>query len=311
MLTASRTGRIDVLRLHTDPSGCVWQGDDNLLGSNSYQEPEEFVVAAADDLARTLVLRVLGTAGNAGLITRLHDWKTANPRHKTRLYVGSPALLGTVAQRSDPETVLQYLWQPPGGLCASRWHELFPFDYATYALIEEMQGKIRLTEKAMRIAHYHPCWPVVEFVGSANAEYVCRLIVDIVDPRWYVHSGRPGRPNRLYAHLGLSPDNMLSILDPHKPCGHNFGRARNAVLAWYGDKPQKRYPGDVAWRSFVLAPDNVRGLLRGTKKFVDFMRLTWLASVSPTLHEFDARKFFRHPDDAAAYGSYRQNWRPV
>lgn len=302
--------RIDVLRLHVDPGGCVCLGDDDALAIETYCEPTAFADQFTATLARASVVRILGTIGNARLITELHNWRLANPTLKQKLIVGSPMLLPTRALRCETAAVMQALWQPPlGGTI--HWHELTSFDYAAYALAAEPISH-KLTQIAMRTARYHPAWRALTFVETADALNVCNLLVEILDPRWYTHPGRPTRPSRLYAHLGLTPENVLAFTDDRVE-GHNAGRCRSAILSWFGRKPKRRHPGDFAWRTYLMAEDRHAGLLKATRKFVDYVRLNWLAAIAPPHREvgFDAKAFFGRDEDARAYERHWGSWSPV
>jgi hypothetical protein len=183
-----------------------------------------------------------------------------------------------------------------------------PADYPTYSMMNtfsEATGR-EVPDIALRIAEYHPAWPAVTFVPTADHHAAVRLICDIADPRWYRHPTRPTRLSRLYSHLGLTPQNVLALLGEGQP-GHNFNRAKNAVRVWYNLRAQKtaREPGDFLLRLLDARKENrAFGLLRGTQKFVAFVCAVWSDALKPPHPEvgFAASRFFgKEPREAKAF----------
>ncbi len=146
-------------------------------------------------------------------------------------------------------------------------------------------------------------WRALTFLNPLNRLAACRLLAAIIDPRWYRHPFRPERRSRLYARLGLTPENAAALVRGTPP-GRNFYEARVAACLWYtvGAKPPDG-PRSFPWRQFLAEPDPVRGLLRASRRVVDFVVEAWLAQLPPRhpeLYSWPSR-FFRDPDEAAVF----------
>lgn len=264
-------------------------------------------------LADARAVRLLGTRANAPLVIKLFERRAADPDFRAvSVRLGSPAAVPGAWLRADPEAVLHALWQPPaaGGL-AGQWHELGPTDYPGYAMAAALAAAPAgdVPEVVRRIAEHHPAWPAVSFVGSVDAPAACRLLAEIVDARWFQHPSRPGRPSRLLAYLGVTPDNTAAMSGaPVKP-GRHFNRATTAVGAWYNQRVRRgsREPRDFLVRCLDAHAALGAGLLAGTRRFLGFVTAVWLAAVRPRHPEaaFDAERFFRDAAVARAYEAHR------
>lgn len=298
-----------VLRLHVDSDGMVWVGDDADPAENTYQEVDDFFDGglAAEYLADAKSVRLLGAACNARLVVRLHERRALDPEFKAvSVRLGAPVIVPSAALRDDPEAVLYHLWQPAAGA----WHELVPLDYCTYAMIDGLTDCVgrEVPEVVARIAEYHPAWPALTFVTGVDRSAACRLLCDVVDPRWYRHPTRPGRLTRLSAHLGLTPENIAACVGEGRP-GRHFNRAANAVRVWYNPRSHRETPGPADFLLATLAAHERlgRGLLRGTERLVAFVAAVWDDAVRPKHPEvaFDPAVFFRSAAVGAAYAAHK------
>lgn len=301
---------MNTLRLHVDLDGIVWYGDDSTLATCSQLEPDEFISSGVE-LGQVSTIKLLGCRGNGDLI---HGLSLARMfRDSLAVRVGSPAIIAREVHRNNPVVVLQHLRQAPYHL-AGQWHDLDRQDFCTYSMIANLGNSHTVTEVVRRIALAHPAWHALTFINHLNADTVCRLICDIVDPRWYRHPLHPARDTKLYAHLGLSPQNIRAWLAGSAP-DRNFERMQSAVLAWYNPEgcTGTDAPGDFLWRCFDDQPDSVRGLLRASQLFVSFLSSAWSTLVSPRHPEafFDADRFFKDEATAAAFRAHMSTKKPV
>lgn len=315
MKTATRTDT--VLRLHVDSDGLVWYGDDGDPARSTYMDVEDFFHqgAAVSLLNDARAVRLLGCRSNAGLIAKLHEWreKDKEAAKGVSIRLGSPGVVPNVDLEIDPEAVLHHIWQPPAhAALLGSWHELAPSDYCTYAMINALASSpgLAVPELVRRIAVYHPAWPAVTFIPTSDKDAACRLLCDIIDPRWYRHPTRPSRRSRLYAHLGLSPDN-LAACSGEGLSGRYFDRCTNAVRVWYNRLAQKesRAPGDFLLRRMDSYKEMKTGLLRGTKLMVDFVAAVWEDMVTvrhPEIAGFDPSVFFASVAVGKAYARHKE-----
>ena len=91
-------------------------------------------------------------------------------------------------------------------------------------------------DKALKILRYQPTWAAVSFVPTVNMAAACKLVCEIMDPRWYNHPRRPQRATRLFAYLGIMPANLAAlhgIVPPGvSPACYNWERAEIVLKAW-------------------------------------------------------------------------------
>ena len=303
-----------VLRLHTDKDGLVWYGDHEQLATNTCLDAWDFFETETylEELDNARVVRLLGTRANSTLVVKLQERRAGNPEFaKKTVWLVSPASVPGCWLRDDPASVLHHLWQPPfGASLLGCWHEMTTADYSTYAMIDTLGDKPgrEVPEVTRRIAEYHPAWDAITFVRGVDEDAACRLLADIIDPRWYRHPSRPGRFSRLHAHLGLTPENMAACTGDGRS-GFHFNRATNAVRVWYNRSAQRgiKEPGDFLGQVLDAHGDNLaKGLLRGTQRLVEFVSAVWLDVVSPRHPEsgFDPAQFFR---DAGAVKAFEQH----
>lgn len=313
-MTTLVAGDVKILRLHVDDDGRVWYGDDLQLAINSYLPSADFLLKAEGlefNPVNAKCVRLLGTAANAPLVVQLQQLRAGRPEllQLQRVQLGSPALVPTCATRSDPSSVLQHLWQPTYcNRCPGMWHDMTHLDFCTYYMISESRNTVEVPEVVRRTATYHPAWPAISFIDGLDHDLGCRLICEIVDPRWYKHPFRPGRPTKLYAHLGLTPKNMEAYLND-TPGDRHYDRARIVAGSWYDNKRGDAGPkspsgaGSFIWRAYGCAKDRVHGLLRGCQRLVDFIRAIWSQAVQPVHPEarFEPLRFFGDKLEAARF----------
>lgn len=298
-----------LVRLHVDKSGSVWFGDGGEPATNTFLDPWDFFEneARLEDLDNAKTVRLLGMRDNAPLINKLYERRMVDTAFRTkRIELGSPGCVPSAWLRDDPISVMHHLWQPPASAnLAGHWHDLNAIDYATFSMMTTFgDGAGReVPDIALRIAEYHPAWPAVTFIPTADPHAAVRLLCDIVDPRWYRHPLHPTRLTRLYSHLGLTPQNVLALRGEGQP-GHNFNRAKNAVRVWYNLRAQKtgRDAGDFLLRLLDSKGDRqTSGLLRGTQKLVAFVCAVWSDAVKTPHPEvgFAASRFFKGDEKEA------------
>lgn len=310
-----------LLRLHTDSSGKVWFGGDDVPAENSGLDPyaffaEEKYLELLDDVR---VIRLLGSRDNAALVIRLQGRRTATPGLKAEVQLGSPSVVPAEWLRNDPVAVLYRLWQlPTTSSTYSMWHCMDTSDLQTYAMIDASGSFKEVPAVIKRIVTEHPAWPAISFMRSMSVDAACRLLCDIIDPRWYYHSVHPTRLTRLYAHLGLTPRNMACCVGVSSKQPHNFERAATALQVWYNqDTPRdmlKLQPEDYLLRILMQHKDDLaKGLLRATQRLVSLVSAVWLDAVSApdSQFKFDAKLFFNTSVEAAAFEQHLNEFRKL
>jgi hypothetical protein len=309
-----------VVRLHTDAGGLIWFGGEGEPAENTCLDAYDFFEAEAyrDELDRARVVRLLGTRANATLVVKLQERKASSSLfNKKTVLLGSPAAVPAGWLKTDPAAVLHHLWQPSAAaVLADHWHEMTTDDYTTYAMINATTEKEvkEVPQVVRKIAAYHPAWPAVTFVASGDVDAACQLLCHVIDPRWYRHPRHPDRLTRLYAHLGVTPDNMAVIAGDSAARGLHFNRATLAVRTWYNRLMRRGSPTPRDFLAQTLeGVPLAEGLLRGTRRLVDFVARVWLDAVRPAHPEagFRAEQFFRNPGVARAYEQHLSTARRV
>ena len=174
-------------------------------------------------------VRIVGCPGNARLIAAVYESWLSGRTGDHRVLLGSPSICLERQRLSEPQFVLQRLWQP-GSLALQRgwWHEMGSVDYTHYMMAAALQESGCVDEKVRRTFRCHPAWPAVAFIPTADLDASIKLVCEISDPRWYNHPEHPGRPSRLFSFLGLNIG-AFELLR-----GGKVGCKRNAalVLCW-------------------------------------------------------------------------------
>lgn len=323
-MPATEIDQIQVLRLHTAENDLVWFGDDSTLGCNSYLEADDFVEydSLGFSLDRVRSIRLFGTAKNAALILRLQQIRlnaAGTSVAHLPIMLGSPTICRTDGNLREPEAALHYLWQPESNL-SWQWHHLMSSDYCSYSLIDSLQREFGVvSEKARRIAAYHPAWAAVSFIPHCDIEAACRSLAEIVDPRWYVHYTHPHRLSRLLSYLGVTPHNVSAYLGECQP-GRHYERAATMIGTWYNRESVQAYntgkcdaPNDFLWRIFSSQDTVGKGILRATERLVSLIYHVWLYAVSPPHPEvtFEPSLFFKNEAESQAFVIHRDHVRKI
>lgn len=303
---------VDLLRLHTDEQGHVWYGHDGAVGENSRCTVGVFfdkLKWLGVNLGSVRVIRLLGVPSNAELIVHLHHMRVRNKIRGQRVVLGSPMVCPTVADRGNPARVLSHLWQQYATLPSGCWHDLGDKDYTTYAMITALKdNKGEVDEQVRRIFRYHPLWPAVSFVASANCDAACRLVSHIVDPRWFRHPTRPHRLSRLHAHLGLTDKNMRAWMLQQDVGERNYARLSVLMNSWLGTNrvTDPAGPRNFLVRIHTLSGGGHKGAMIATRRYVRFLYEVWSGEVAMPRPEggFLPSSFFKHSEEIAAYSTH-------
>jgi len=325
-----------ILKVHTAKDGLVWYVDGGCGAINTRAPIEDFL---GDEICRRARhVRMVGSPSNARALCVLYERKRRG--QLVRLEVASPAVVGrTRAERDDPRLMLVRIRDSAAdGLnpAMGGWHEFGDQDYPSYALAAyESRGQAAGDDGRFRMEMLatHPAWPGLSFIGRLDVHKLAQLLGIILDPRWYVSLRAPRQGSdvapyyddaaKLHAYLGLDPRTMAGVLGLCGEAGET-ARCRLVLDAWAGLGPpaaaQLDQPNAFLWRRRQRERGPVKGALRASQMFVDFMRLVWLdaiycdhAGIAPAapgkrpVREglFAPDHFFADGRDAAAYTVHR------
>jgi len=326
------------LKLHTH-GGKIWYLDGDRNARCTGDAPEDFLVGKV--FAGAGRIRLVGNAANARLIMYLYDLKQ---KHKLEsVQVCTPLVCPVEKDRNRPEAMLLGMRSFTRAASLGGFHEVGEADYRSYALLVALtQGTVRgqpVGVAALQLLRGHPAWRPLSFIASLNKLAVAGLLAYMLDPRWYIDQCAPDRLGKLEAWMGLNPKTQAGVsgCSPrwrfHKRCEMVLNcwkdtRQEDAVRYRFdleapqpvADSPLTGIaPWDFAWRTWGYylglgmpdAPegDPVIADLRGSRRFLAFLRHTWLSELyrdSPAMPEqnaalFRPADFFRHPTEIAAY----------
>jgi hypothetical protein len=325
-----------VLKMHTARDGLVWYVDGGRDAVNTHAPIEDFLEDSACQRARHV--RMVGSSGNARALCVMYCRKLRGLL--LRLEVASPAVIGrTRAERADPRLMLVRIRDSAAdGLnpAMGGWHEFDRDDYNAYTL-----AAFEASDYPSRAAHdirqselkRHPAWPALSFIWHLDREKLAQLLGIVLDPRWYVSLRAPRHGGdmipyhddaaKLHAYLGLDPRTMAGVLGF---CTENSATARCRLVleTWSGTgvpaPAEQEQPACFLWRRYRREDGPVKGALRASQMFVDYLRLVWLDALycdhvrgrpaAPGKRPFQEGlfapdHFFSHAEEAAAYTQHR------
>ena len=175
------------------------------------------------------------------------------------------------------------------------WHEFDAADYPAYAIAacaDRGPGDADLDAFRAQMVMAHPAWPALSFISHLNPAKLALLLGVILDPRWYVSLRSPRKGDdvvpyhddsaKLHAYLGLDPRTMAGVLGSNKEFGSS-ARCRLVLETWVGTTPEEpevyQHPGYFLWRRYLREECHVKGTLRASQLFVDYLRLVWLDAI--------------------------------
>jgi len=169
----------------------------------------------------------------------------------------------------------------------------------------------------LRLLHAHPAWRPLSFIQSLNQLAVAGVLGHIVDPRWHIDPDDPDSIVPLEEVLGLTEETQadafegmpeLGMHQQHLRCkevlncwkNRQFERNMYARFEIAGPRPVKDCnllgfaPYDFIWRKWgeglrlgmpdVPGTDPVIANLRASRRFISFLRHTWVSELYHRSH---------------------------
>ncbi len=299
-----------ILKLHTAENGEIWYADGVHAPCNSGLLLRGFM----ESLQRPQsVVRVLGLAANAPLITALYNHCGHNKI--ARLEVAGPRVCETAAERRDPAIVLYRMRQCLLPAALGGWHIMAEHDYPSYAIAAHLQmlGELDLPT-ALHYLSPHPAWRDLQFVQGVNPIAAAKLLAVIRDPRWYINAKRPERTNALRLYLGLTPriqqavsaedQRLENVQELHCQLVRDVWRSGNPP----SDADCER-PAQFLWRVWRSAGGGWRGDLRASQVLLLYLWYTWLDALARCNRQrgdlFPLERVFKTAAEVDAYKAHR------
>jgi len=171
----TRTHPDEILRLHVDAQGLVWTGWQGVRAFCTGQHGQAFLRHPV--LRMTESVRILGTAGNAQLISQLFV------KHVKRGFPRRIEVVRPMGFSAEPAEALQGLWQP--GHIPWMSHTLTQPGYLSYSILAARQDRraVRGGHPDVGLLRCHPAFPAISFLPQPNLEACFELVSLVVDPR--------------------------------------------------------------------------------------------------------------------------------
>jgi hypothetical protein len=302
----------NTLKLHIAPDGFVWYSKGIGPAYNSSKTVDTFLLSSVLS-GLGLYIRILGTARNAELIAALY--LRHNKGEVRRIEVAGPNTLQNPQDVDDPRAVLRQLRQIALSPAAGGWHQLTMTDYPTYALLARMtRSNFVFDSAAETYLRLHPVHKALTFIPTVSMPAAAKLLVDIVDPRWYVDRRLPERTAKLELFLGLTPQiqNVVSNTDNILTKRREF-RCQDVLNTWKtlsADEVDMRAPENFLYRVYAFHSGGPKGDLRASQAFVRYLRYNWLAALENRAGVKDGLfapdLFFKMPGEVETYKQHME-----
>lgn len=294
------------LRLHTDARGVLWYAKDGERATTFGEEPAKFL--RLPWLRQVARIRLLGALPNVRLLLEL--FQSLDRGATFAVLVGGPRVCPTAVPSDRPDLILQQLIISALPSSKGGWHQLSPREQPVYALMHALSSNADEAELST-LLQQHPAWPALSFVPGCSLPHAARMVSRIVDPRWYVSITKPDSRKPLYRFMGLDDAYVkMALGQPYASVQGVAQRAKLVLDSWASgvrapEGDAMFLPENFIWRACQTHSDPVKSLVRGSRKFLAFVRDVWLHSLAPAQRElFVPEYFFGSPDEARAYKAH-------
>lgn len=298
------------IKLHTDANGHVWYAAGIGGVHNSGQIADTFLMSPVMH-GFGLRARLLGISRNAELIAALYLRRRKN--EVVSVEVAGPNICEAPAELDDPATVMLRMRAAHSSPACGGWHAVTDRDYPTYALLARMQRThAAFDSAAAAYLQAHPVYHAAALIPTIAPEHLAKLLIDIIDPRWFVDRRAPDRASKLELFLGLTPRIQEKVSDPDKFLNRVRDiRCATVLAAWktagYHDVDVED-PRNFLYRIYAAAGGGPRGDLRASQAFIRYLRYNWLDALErrPGVRDglFAPELFFKKPAEIAAYSAH-------
>jgi hypothetical protein len=278
------------LKIHVDDAGIVWYASASGPPVNTKKTIAAFLLSPMCNEFRRY--RFMATHNNVHLILALFLRRLESD--EGAIEVCSPLVCSTDAERKNPEHVLYALRQVQRVSSLGGWHVFGKPEYPAYALYSHLAKVGKPDDHARRLIQSHITWPALSFIPHLEIDACCKLMAEILDPRWFLSVKHPTRGSKLRKYLGLDMPTLLGVLD-QGPKQKNHDRCKLVLDALAGNNAdvRKTHPSYFLHRireAHSKDKGEVHGTLRMLQTFVEYLRLTWIATMCAS--DFQAEALF-------------------
>lgn len=296
-----------IIKLHTADDGKVWYARGISAVKNSDQIVDSFLLSPIV-AGVGLTFRVLGVQQNAELICALYLRRYKGEVRS--IEIAGPNILDSQYELRSPELVLQRMRTATVAPAAGGWHQLTMHDYPTYAMLARMlRTNYEYDESVQQYFQMHPAHKALNFIPTLSPADTAKMLINVVDPRWYIDRRRPERIKKLELFLGLTPAVQAKVSNSKKLLTKTREFRCAAVLNSWKSQPIEtvdlKNPANFLYRIYQAAGGGEKGDLRASQSFVRYVNDNWLASVENRKGARDGlfapNLFFKTPAEIESY----------
>lgn len=296
-----------IIKLHTADDGKVWYARGISAVKNSEQIVDSFLLSPTVS-GIGLTFRVLGVQQNAELISALYLRRYKGEVRS--IEIAGPNILDSQYELRSPELVLQRMRTAAVAPACGGWHQLTMHDYPTYAMLARMlRTNYEYDESVQQYFQLHPAHKALSFIPTLAPSAAAKLLIYVVDPRWYIDRRRPDRIKKLELFLGLTPAVQAKVSNSKKLLTKTREfRCAAALNSWKTQQPENvdlKNPANFLYRIHQAAGGGDKGDLRASQAFVRYVNDNWLASVENRKGARDGlfapNLFFKTPAEIESY----------
>jgi hypothetical protein len=302
----------NTIKLHTDSGGHVWYSRGISAPKNSEQIVDSFLLSAPVT-GIGLVFRLLGVPQNAELICALYLRHYKGEVQSIEL--AGPNILDRREEMADPAVTILRMRSAVVAAACGGWHRLTLHDYPTYAMLARMlRTNFVYDDTTETYFNLHPAHKALTFIPTLSAESAAKMLVNVIDPRWYIDRRKPERIKKLELFSGLTPaiqnrvSNKSCLL--HKPRELRCSMVLDTWKTKSPDEVDDKNPANFLYAIWKANGGGAKGDLRASQAFLRYLAYNWLAGLEKRSGVKDGlfapELFFKTGAQCVAYKEHMQ-----
>lgn len=301
-----------IIKLHTAADGKVWYSRGIGSIKNSDQIVDGFLLSSVMSGAG-LTFRLLGVRQNAELICALYLRRYKGEVRSIEL--AGPNILDSQHELDRPELVFQRMRTATAAAACGGWHQLTMHDYPTYAMLARMlRTNYAYDEPVQQYFDLHPAQKALSFIPTLDKSHAAKMLISIIDPRWYIDRRRPERIKKLELFLGLTPAVQQKVSNSKKLLTKTREFRCSSVLNSWKTQPVAKVdlknPANFLYRIQQAAGGGAKGDLRASQALIRYLNDNWLVGLDNRKGIRDGlfapNLFFKTPAEREAYEYHMQ-----
>lgn len=298
------------IKVHTADDGNVWYANGISEPKNSALLVDNFLLSPAAN-GMGLLFRLLGVPQNAELICALY---LRHYKGEVRMIeLAGPNVLDCRDDLRSPAVTIMKMRGAAVAPAAGGWHQLTLHDYPTYAMLARMmRTNFVFDDTSEAYFNLHPAHKALLFIPTLARDVAAKMLIDIIDPRWYVDRRNSAKIKKLELFMGLIPSVQQCV--SNKKCLLRKKRELRCatVLTAWKTKPYEEVdlvdPANFLYRIWHAAGGGAKGDLRGSQAFLRYLYDNWLAGLERRTGVRDGLfapdLFFKTPAECVAYTAH-------